>query len=121
MRRSTSACSRLSASQGTLSTVTRGMEVVTLNMCALRVLSCTGPSKVVVLVDDDGHEEEVEFDTKRQFETWATTNILKLSPKDGRKKYINQWEQLQDGGRYYRVRSLEKTVSGVAVSCLMGH
>lgn len=79
----------------------------------LHVLYCTGPSKSVVLVDENGTEEEVVFDNKRDFELWAADNTIRLSLADGRKKYIRRWEGLQDGGRYYTTRTLEKTVRGL--------
>lgn len=69
-----------------------------------------GPGKCVVLFDEEGTEETVVFDNRRTFERWAATHDIALVLRDGRDKYINTWEALQDGGRYFIHRSLQKTV-----------
>ncbi len=73
----------------------------------------------MVLFDDDGTEEEVVFRSRREFEGWAGNNTLKASLPDGRKMFINAWDLLQHGGRYYTCRRLEKTVSGIFSYCSM--
>lgn len=88
---------------------------------ALILPCCAGPGKTVVLVDEAGTEEEWEFGSKRAFELWAAKNTLTLSPKGGRKKCINTWEQLEDGGRYYTSQTLEKTVGGLSPYGTMVH
>lgn len=69
---------------------------------------------MVVLVDDQGNEEKLEFHHRLAFELWAATNTLTLSSKGGRRECIKTWERLQDGGRYYTSRTLEKTVGIMA-------
>lgn len=100
--------------------MTRGLRTVKI-LLVLSVLFCAGPSKAVVLIDDEGTEEKVEFESKRDFELWATTNTLKLSSKDGHKKYIKTWERLQDGGRYYTSMTLGKRVSGLDLYGMVVH
>jgi hypothetical protein len=86
------------------------------NACMRCVVA--GPSKSVTLVDEEGNQEEVEFADKREFERWAVTNTLKLALETGRKRYINSWEQLQDGGKYITTKSLEGKVSESGQSML---
>lgn len=79
-------------------------------LCRLHVMCFAGPSKTVILFDDDGTEEELIFDSRHTFELWAATNTIKQSLEDGSKMFIMRWEQLQDGGRYHTTMTLEKRV-----------
>lgn len=71
---------------------------------------CSGPGKTIVIVDSTGTEEVLQFGSRKGFELWSRLNILKEVQQDGKKRVVDTWEDVQDGGRYYTDRTLDKIV-----------
>lgn len=97
---------------------THGLQVARLSQ-ALHVVNISyraGPTKTVVLYDDDGFEEEVEFDGQSHFERWAETNPLLMPTEHGRMRYVCLWEQLEDGGRYRMESYTSRDLQSAAIA-----
>lgn len=76
----------------------------------LKAFALTGPGKTIVIMDSTGAEEGLHFKSKKVFETWSRSNILKQLQQDGTKEVIVMWEQVQDGEMYYTDKTLDKKV-----------
>ncbi|GFH20040.1 hypothetical protein HaLaN_17094, partial [Haematococcus lacustris] len=85
-----------------------GIQPQAVRSALLEAFVLTGPGKTIVIMDSTGTVEGLHFQSRKVFETWSQSNILKQLQQDGTKRVIVMWDQVQDGGIYYTDKTLDK-------------